>query len=147
MYEAQTSHPISLLSRDGALLVLVLTLLCACKCNNDVIIFQAYALGLSTVPKEDEVRRLVQAMHSRFSTVMIAEYIDESIVLARRVLCWTPEDTAYVVICTLVHPPKVLKDTAGRWAEATNRCPRPRLSAVAGCLPRTLTCLQTHACE
>ena len=104
MYEAQTNHPISLLSRDGALLVLMLTLLCACKCNNDVIIFQAYALGLSTVPKEDEVQRLVQAMHSRFSTVMIAEYIDESIVLARRVLCWTPEDTAYVVICTLVPP-------------------------------------------
>lgn len=58
---------------------------------------QAYALGLSSVPRQEDVQQLTQSMHSRFSTVMISEYIDESLVLARRVLCWTPEDTSYPI--------------------------------------------------
>lgn len=56
---------------------------------------QVYGLGLSGSPSTEEVQTLVQSMHSRFSTVMIADHIDESIVMARRVLCWTPEDSTY----------------------------------------------------
>jgi hypothetical protein len=59
---------------------------------------QVYTLGLSPAPTTAEVTELVAHMRSRFSTVMIADHLDESIVFLRRVLCWTPEDTAHPIV-------------------------------------------------
>ncbi|XP_069183986.1 galactosylceramide sulfotransferase isoform X2 [Procambarus clarkii] len=40
-----------------------------------------------------ELRRAIEELDKRFDLVMISEYMDESLVLLRHLLCWSPHDT------------------------------------------------------
>ncbi|XP_066286263.1 galactosylceramide sulfotransferase-like isoform X1 [Branchiostoma lanceolatum] len=58
---------------------------------------QAYDLGLDPENFEDEdaMQDLIRDMETNFHLVMIAEYMDESLVLLKRQMCWTLDDIVY----------------------------------------------------
>ncbi|XP_078684066.1 galactosylceramide sulfotransferase-like [Branchiostoma floridae x Branchiostoma belcheri] len=58
---------------------------------------QAYDLGLDPENFEDEdaMQELIRDMETNFHLVMIAEFMDESLVLLKRQMCWTLDDIVY----------------------------------------------------
>eukprot|EP00050_Salpingoeca_kvevrii_P003972 m.238255 g.238255 ORF g.238255 m.238255 type:complete len:1089 (-) comp10916_c0_seq8:295-3561(-) len=53
---------------------------------------QAYDLGLAQNTPEEKMPAILNRLEQEFDLVMITEYMDESLVLLARLMCWTLED-------------------------------------------------------
>ena len=69
-----------------------------------------FDLGLPHSPTQTELEHLTKAMKARFSLVMIQDYMDESIVMLRRTLCWSLSDVVTIALkvsTTLSNSPRI----------------------------------------
>ncbi|XP_035670833.1 galactosylceramide sulfotransferase-like [Branchiostoma floridae] len=60
--------------------------------------FMSFDLGYPAEGAEDEewARRYISELEADFTLVMLLEYLDESLVLLRRLMCWEMQDVFYV---------------------------------------------------
>lgn len=55
---------------------------------------QAYDLGFDENVSEEEVRRRIEGFDTEFGLILLTEYMDESLVLLRRIMCWELDDVS-----------------------------------------------------
>jgi galactosylceramide sulfotransferase len=62
----------------------------------------SFDFGITSTPNQAQVTEIITALNTEFDLVMITEYMDESLIMLKRIFCWEMDDIMFGALCSLI---------------------------------------------